>query len=212
MFILQEQPDVFVDACAADHHAQLLFISAFGRDTSVQQFMARLHQSSKDGGVDELTLCRHLGAKPALKLLVGDPRRLDKVTGRMPRAGLLGNLVQVWIFDPALLTVDHAAQAAWIFASQADAEAEEAVAWRLIKELSPVPLLDAWRAAVIDQVIARGGVIRPPCLGAIHAARIELSPDFTQWVSDGVSSGLLPAPGAQAGDRAGHQQRHLLAA
>ena len=112
LFVLTEQSDVFVDACAADHHAQLLFVSAFGRDTSIQQLLARLHQSSSQGGVDELTLLPHFGAKPSLKVMVGDPRRLEKVTGRMPKTGLLGNLVHAWIFDPALLKVDHATRSA----------------------------------------------------------------------------------------------------
>ena len=206
MFIFQEQSDVFVDACAADHHAQLLFISVFGRDTSIQQFMARLHQPCKDGGVDDLTLCTGTGGKPALKLLVGDARRLEKITGRMPRTGLLGNLVHAWIFDPALLEVDHAAQAAWIFdrldsaVSQAAApqeiqsEAHRASAWRLVKDLSPVPLLDAWQSAVLEHIGASGGLIRPACVGAVRTARIELSPDFAQWVSEGVGCGRLAVP------------------
>lgn len=191
MFILQEQPDVFVDACAANHHAQLLFISVFGRDTSIQQLLARLHQTSSDGGVDDLSLCAQYGAQPLMKVAVGDPRRLDKVTGRMPRTGLLGNLVHAWIYDPALHTVDHAAQAAWIFNLRGDDDAERATAWRLVKDLSPVPLIEAWRSAVLDHITASGGFIRPQCLGTVHAVRIELNADFTQWVSDGVRSGRL---------------------
>lgn len=198
MFILQEQPDVFIDACAADHHAQLLFISAIGRDTSIQQFMARLHQPSSDGGVDDLSLCTQYGAQPMMKVSVGDPRRLDKVTGRMPHTGLLGNLVHAWILDPALHAVDHAAQAAWIFNLHGNTGTERATAWRLVKDLSPVPLLDAWRNAVLDHITACGGFIRPQCLGTVHAVRIELNADFSQWVSDGVGSGRLAVPADRA--------------
>jgi hypothetical protein len=197
MFVLLEQSDVFVDACASDHHAQLLFLSVFGRDTSVQQLMARLHQPSSQGGVDQLTLLTHFGAKPSLQVLVGDARRLEKATGRMPKAGLLGNLVHTWIFDPALLRIDHALRSAWIFGPAGDgaveAERERLAAWNLIKELSPVPLLDAWADGVLAHVQASGGFVRPAVLGPVSAARIELSEDFPLWVSSSVRDGHLQA-------------------
>ncbi len=200
MFITQEQNDVFVDACASDHHSQLLFMSVYGRDTSIQQFMARLHQPAKDGGVDDVSLVTQFGAKPAIKVLVGDPRRLEKVTGRMPRTGLLGNFVHAWIFDPAMLAIDHAAQAAWIVSQRPefDLAEEDRAAWRLVKDLSPVPLLDAWQAQALEHVRGRGGVIRPPCVGSIRAVRIELQDDFPKWVSEGVQDGFLAVPDAQA--------------
>ncbi|OYU82493.1 MAG: hypothetical protein CFE45_27215 [Burkholderiales bacterium PBB5] len=199
MHVLLEQSDVFVDALASDHHAQLLFVSAYGRDTSIQQFMARLHQSSRDGGVDELTALTHYGAKQALKVLVGDPKRLEKTTGRMPRTGLLGNLVHAWIFDPAVLQVDHAARSAWLInhrtTAEIDKDALKAEAWRLVKDLSPVPLLDDWAQTTLRHVQASGGVVSPQCIGSIHAVRIELSEDFPAWVSRGVQDGLLSVPG-----------------
>lgn len=199
MHVLQEQSDVFVDAMASDHHAQLLFVSVFGRDTSIQQFMARLHQPARDGGVDEINALTHYGAKPALKVLVGDPKRLEKTTGRMPKTGLLGNLVHAWIFDPAVLQVDHATRSAWLInhwtSAQIDTVALKAEAWRLVKDLSPVPLLDAWAERVLRHIQASGGYFHPQCIGSIHAVRIELSEDFSAWVSSGVQDGLLSIPG-----------------
>lgn len=205
MFVLSEQSDVFIDAMASDHHAQLLFISVYGRDTSVQQFMARLHQSSREGGISQLTAVQRLGDKPALQVMVGDPKRLEKSTGRLPRTGLLGNLVHTWIFDPALLAVDHAARAAWIL-EPGRAEAVEQTeldreAWRLIKDLSPVPLLDEWQQPVMTHVQACGGFVRPRCVGRIHACRIELHEEFPAWVSQSVREGHLPVPNPQARQR-----------
>lgn len=199
MHVLVEQSDVFVDAMASDHHAQLLFVSVYGRDTSVQQFMARLHQSSRDGGVDQLTALPHYGAKPDLQVLVGDPKRLEKVTGRMPKTGLLGNLVHAWIFDPAVQLVDHATRSAWLFnhrtTAALDEDALKAQAWKLVKDLSAVPLLDTWAEATLRHVQASGGFISPQCIGSIFAVRIALNDDFPAWVSRGVQDGLLPVPG-----------------
>ncbi|CAD5366612.1 conserved hypothetical protein [Rubrivivax sp. A210] len=195
MFMLEEQSDVFIDAMASDHHAQLLFVSAYGRDTSIQQFMARLHQSSKDGGVDNLTAMKGYGQKPALRVLVGDPKRLEKSSGRLARTGLLGNLVHVWIFDPAVLAVDHACRSAWILDTKADREGQLAEAWRLIKELSPVPLLDDWMTPVIEHIQQMGGFALPPCIGHIHACRVEVHEAFSDWVSRSLREGHLAVPG-----------------
>ena len=207
IFVLMEQSDVFVDACAADHHAQLLFVSAYGRDTSIQQLLARLHQSSSQGGVDQLTLLTHFGAKPTLQVMVGDPRRLEKVTGRMPKTGLLGNLVHAWIFDPVLLQIDHASRSAWLFGralpeklnasgSTEGGDPQMAAAWRLVKELSPVPLLDEWSSRVLAHVQAAGGFVRPALVGPISAVRIELGEDFPTWVSERVADRSLLVPAA----------------
>lgn len=194
MFVLREQSDVFVDAMASDHHAQLLFISVYGRDTSIQQFMARLHQSSREGGISEVSAVERLGAKPALQVMVGDPKRLEKTTGRMPRTGLLGNLVHAWIFNPAVLNVDHATRSAWIMEPELDRPRLIELAWTLVKDLSPVPLLDAWRELVLRHVQGSGGLVSPQCIGGIRAFRIELPESFPDWVSQGVREGLLAAP------------------
>ena len=159
MFVLEQQSDVFVDALVSDHRAQLLFLSVYGRDTSIQQLMARLHQRRDQGGVDDLTLQDPASHSEVLRVLVGDPARLDKITGRLPRTGLLGNLLHAWIFDPAVLTLDPATGSGWLLEHlQGDlpkghrAAREAAQAWRMVKELSPVPLLDHWMLTVASAV------------------------------------------------------------
>lgn len=231
MYVLEEQSDVFVDAAAADHRGQLLFVSAFGRDTSIQQFMARLHEARREGGIEQMSLRRPAGAEawlpgePAgslgdnagttLRLFVGDPRRLEKHTGRLPR-GLLGNLVHAWIFDPALLEADHASRSGWVLerlpsnlgpgaltgfgpqsVGDAAASARRQIAdrcWQLVKQLSPVPLLDTWRERLIgfDACAAIGlALITTPCIGPVHAVRVETSEAFPRYVSEAVRCGVL---------------------
>lgn len=231
MYVLEEQSDVFVDAAAADHRGQLLFVSVFGRDTSIQQFIARLHEARREGGIEQMTLRRPAGAEAwlqsepagspsdsasaALQLFVGDPRRLEKHTGRLPR-GLLGNLVHAWIFDPALLEADHATRSGWVFeqvptnlapgaltgfgpqsASNEAAAARRQMAdrcWLLVKQLSPVPLLDAWREWLIGPNASAANdlaLTAPPCIGPVHALRVEISEAFPQYVSEAVRSGTL---------------------
>ncbi|MCW5631926.1 MAG: hypothetical protein KIT17_01185 [Rubrivivax sp.] len=237
MYVLEEQSDIFVDAAAADHRGQLLFVSTYGRDTSIQQFMARLHQARREGGIEELSLRRPAGSEdwlqaestdrgPAgvpfaadalqrqqmLQMPVGDPRRLQKVTGRMPR-GLLGNLVHAWIFDPALLEADHSTRSGWVFerigraqpldepgvsgingagASAARGQLADRC-WLLLKQLSPVPLLDPWREYIVSADATRSGLslMTSRCVGRVHAVRVQIEEPFSRFVSDAVRRGAL---------------------
>ena len=207
MYVLHEQSDVFVDACASDHRAQLLFISAYGRDTSIQQLMARIHQRATQGGVEHLSIANTAQGRPLLKVLTGDANRLDKVMGRCPKASLLGNLVHAWIFDPVLLKPDPATGSGWVFSQgdKIDGPAEYRQVWRMLKELSPVPLLDPWALTVMNHLVTVGSLVRPPCIGPIQVVRLELPEDFTSWVSERVRAGDLretsrptPGHGAQA--------------
>lgn len=217
MFTLDEQSDVFADACVSDHRAQLLFVSVYGRDTSIQQLLARLHQPTSQGGVDQLTLRSQpdravpaavRGSQQTLQVLVGDPARLDKLTGRLPRTGLLGNLLQAWIFDPVVQRLDPATGSAWLLdlnavrvspaapgsvdrdaARRVAMEAEQA--WRLVKELSPLPLLDHWMLPILSHLQTVQALQRPPCLGPVSALRIEMPEGFSAWVSEQVKAGVF---------------------
>jgi hypothetical protein len=196
MFILEQQSDVFVDALVSDHRAQMLFVSVYGRDTSIQQLMARLHLRRDQGGVDDLTLLDATSRSQAMRVLVGDPSRLDKLTGRLPRTGLLGNLLHAWIFDPAVLQLDPATGSGWLLEPLHGemphgqrAAREAAQAWRMVKELSPVPLLDHWMLPVLAHLQSIQALIRPATVGPVSALRIELPQDFMAWVSEQVRDG-----------------------
>lgn len=196
MFILEQQSDVFVDALVSDHRAQMLLLSVYGRDTSIQQLMARLHLRRDQGGVDDLTLLDAATRSQVMRVLVGDPGRLDKLTGRLPRTGLLGNLLHAWIFDPAVLQLDPATGSGWLLEHlQGEmpqglrAANEAAQAWRMVKELSPVPLLDHWMLPVLAHLQSIQALIRPAVVGPVSALRIELPQDFIAWVSAQVRDG-----------------------
>ena len=193
LYQLAEQSDVFVDACISDQRRDLLFLSVYGRDTPIQQLQARLHQSNEQGGVDRLTLKASLQDRPALEVMVGDPQRLDKVIGRLPRSGVLGNLVHAWIYDPALLKPDLSAGVGWVLSMCGPmVEAFEAEqSWLLVQELSPVPLLPHWSITVLQHLHQHGACERPAALGPMRALRIGLPEDFTTWVSEQVALGHL---------------------
>lgn len=196
LYTLLEQSDVFVDACVSDLNTQLLFLSVYGRDTSLQQLMARLHQPSSQGGVESLTMGLPGGSATVFRVLVGDAKRLEKTAGRMPKAGLLGNLAHAWIFDRRLLELDHAARAGWLFDQQRDRVAPDGDAWRLVQELSPVPLLASWCEPVLAHLQATRAMVPAASIGPVCAVRIELPEDFPKWVSDRLREGHLDVEAA----------------
>ncbi len=54
--------DVYADAYLADDSGRLLFLSVWGRDTALQELLARLQLPRSDNGIREFTLS-HEGFK-----------------------------------------------------------------------------------------------------------------------------------------------------
>jgi hypothetical protein len=91
-----------------------------------------------------------------LLVLIGDASRLEKLTGRLPRQNLFGNLTHAWIHDPVLVVPDRANRIVWrVFAEPREPhvptqrERFTAELWATLKQLMPVPLFDHWREPVL---------------------------------------------------------------
>lgn len=192
LYSIKEQSDVFADACVSDVAGQLLFLSVFGRDTSLQQLFARFQLRTNEGGIDQLTF--ETDGK-GVALAIGDANRLEKLTGRLPRETLFGNLSHAWVFDAAGLELDRANGAGWILIEAADAgDAERARQrrWRLVQMLAHVPLLDEWRDRVLEDLGAQAWHT-PACLGRLAAERLALPEDFESRVSRLLRAGSFGA-------------------
>lgn len=198
LYVIDEQPDVFADAVASDDNVQLLFMSVLGRDTSIQQLMARCQLPRAQGGIDKLSFRQEGAAGDALALLVGDPSRLDKFTGRLPKENLFGNLVHAWVFDPVILEPNRAGRSGWQIREQrADhgpLEADDDALWSLIKDVSPLPLLDHWRDPMLAWLHGRGAVRATRCLGRVGATKVVLPSAFEREISEMVRAGALQLP------------------
>jgi len=208
MFRVQEVGDLFVDACVRDPDTGAMrFLSIYGRDGALFKFFASFTLPKEQGGLAEFTLLDPDGT--STKVDVPEPSRLDKLTGKLPRGNLFGNLAQAWLFDKSLVQPDRANATAWgLYPCRAPDGPEltqgdiEDRLWQQVRELSPVPLANEWRAAVMGM----DGVrfvrwLRPdtclyPPLGPIQACRIELGKAFITAVSDLVRAGALQAPAA----------------
>ena len=205
LFKLRELSDLFADACVRDDSGQLMFLSLYGRDTAIQQLLAAFTLKVSEGGFDSFHLQGPAGESH--RVHVGNVDRLEKFTGKLPRDNLFGNLVHLWLYDPALIRADRSNRVAWVLVDGAEDPSEQSEAirtrvWGLYKLLSPVPLLDTWQQAVLsrtgNEVVTQMGETPYPPLGRIAAARVGLPDHFPEIVSGMVKAGALtqeaPAP------------------
>lgn len=197
LLTIQNFADLFVDACLRDDKSELLFLSLFGRDTSILQFFSAFSLKRNEGGLIEGANAQFVLHDDAMRphtVVVSDVDRLEKLTGRLPSENLFGPLTHAWLFDPCLTCCDRGKREAWLL-DEGTGERDAHKLWRRITELSPVPLLEHWREAIIDGLGER--LVRPLAennaapLGAIGGYRVHLPTGFEAFVSAAVVRGLL---------------------
>jgi hypothetical protein len=203
MFRIQEFSDVMADACLRDSEGRFLFLSLFGRDNAILQFLAAMELPRAEQGVDRFHLVDAGGQ--AHPVDVGGTDRLSKHSGRLPRQNIFGPVSHLWVFDATLTRPDLVNRHAWVLRRTTeldDGTLKERLldqAWETVKTLSPVPLLDDWREPVMTFASAAGMVrliddrIYPP-LGPIAGARVALGQHFLPRLSTLVAAGDLRLP------------------
>jgi hypothetical protein len=196
VFAIKEISDLFVDACVQDSEGRLVFLSVYGRDTALNQFYAAMQLGSHEGGLRSF----RIQAEPTQQVAVGDVDQLDKHHGRLP-ATLFGNLTQAFVYQKRVCSIDKSngvaillypvSEARMLLANRAQVDQQ---IWSLVKQLSPVALLDHWRGALfaecpgLSQSLGEG-VYLP--IGDISAWRVQLPTTFTDTVSRLIRTGYL---------------------
>ena len=112
MYQIDNFPEVWADACLRDSEGRFLFLSIYGRDTALLQFMAAMELPRADNGLDRFTLI-----DPATSdrhaIDVAGTERLSKLSTRLPRDTVFGALTQTWIYDTAVATPDIVNRQGW---------------------------------------------------------------------------------------------------
>lgn len=207
LYRVRELSDVFVDACLRNEAGELMFLSVFGRDGALQQFLAAFSLPANNGGLDQFHLveCHHdettgvIEERNAGLVGVQNPDRLTKLTGRLPKDNLFGNLVHTWIYDPVLTKPDRANRQAWIMDSAPFTKTNRPIIleriWDAYKLLSPVPLRDDWKEVVLrathESCVTLLHQTQNPPIGQICAARIHLPESFGDTISRMVKARII---------------------
>lgn len=150
---INEAPGVYADALLRDERGSLLFCSLWGRDTAIQELLARLSVSIEEGGLRSLRL---EGPQGTETIHIDRMPSIEKLTGRLPPKNLFGNLVQLWLFDRLAIEPDRANRRALLLQRQTQ-DADTAL-WALVRNVIHVPLLDAWKDVVLDVFQQRGWI------------------------------------------------------
>lgn len=201
MYRIEELSDIWVDACLRNSDGRLMFLSYFGRDGSVMQFLASLELGRTERGLNRFHLVGPDGQRHPVD--VEGTERLGKHAARLPRQNLFGPLTHNWVYDKTLQHPDRANRIAWVMhrVTAETTQQEQPLydkAWAAMVDLSPVALLDHWREPCLAWCREKRAVELLddpvyPAIGQVMAMRVSLSDHFVKFVSDGVRSGLLEA-------------------
>jgi len=187
LYQVEECPDLYIDACVCDEQRNLVFLSAWGRDTALQEFIARITLGAADNGLDQFHILvegRALPVFPNIDLL-------EKRTTRQFRGTLFGSLLHLWLFDRRCVQPDRANHFAYALLEHEQSPHQRL--WPLITETSPLPLLPHWQAPVMD-VLTQHGMLQalPGTLGAVTAWRLSLQLDVLEpALGDLIRQGYL---------------------
>lgn len=204
MYRIAEMQDLFVDSVVVDDNHQLIFASLYGRDTAIQQLLAAFTLPVTSGGLDKISLDDPSNAFAAnigdsFEVLIGEPDRLDKFSGRLPRENVFGNLSHTWIFDPACMKIDRVNRKAWFLELSSlpmtgariggDAEMRWKI-WQTVKLLSAIPLLDEWMELILrcESICV---IKTARSLGRVFAMNVALRQDYEAQIASMVLSRQL---------------------
>lgn len=189
LYRIDECPDLMADGCVGDEHGNLVFLSAWARDTAVQEFLARLTLGRSEQGLDQFHLVTDQASIP---VVVGNADNLEKRSTRAFRRTLFGSMVHLWLFDKRCVKPDKANASALALLPRAVSDHTDRL-WALVRETCPLPLLDHWRDDVLALLQSRDMLTRLPLtLGLLEGHRLALDvPALTTALGELIRNGTL---------------------
>ncbi|RTB44103.1 hypothetical protein [Pseudomonas aeruginosa] len=172
LYRIDECPDLMADACVGDDQGNLTFVSLWGRDTAIQQFIARLTLGHDEDGLDQFHIINDQGA--SIPVFVGSVERLQKRMTRAYRRTLFGSLTNLWLFDRRCSQPDKSNASAFALLLRDDGD-PDAKLWQLVRETCPLPLLDHWQSHLLV-MLRRLDMLRqlPKAIGPLDGYRVSI--------------------------------------
>lgn len=193
MFQLNAVYGAFCDAWAADSDSRLVFLSAWGRDASIQELLGRLTLPGSEQGIQSLYLAD--GSRTTL-VEVPDPNQLSKQLRRV-KTPLFGELVHLLVYQQVVAQADRANGRAFLVGRAAapdEAGIDDVRVWSCLRDLCHLPLLDQWQEVVLRTARQAGWVQELRSYG-INAVAISLDRSATEEeISRLVRVGMLSSP------------------
>ena len=190
LYSIRESPDLMSDACVCNDAHQLIFVSLWGRDTAMQEFLARLTLGNHEKGLDSFNLI--LESASDVEVLVGNLNRIEKRTTRVFKRTLFGSLVHLWLFDHRCREPDKANGKAFALIPRNTPNRDDRL-WMLTKDTCPLPLLDHWRDTVLD-LLRKREMLSPIswAIGPVEGFRLAIdTPALTSALGELIQTGIL---------------------
>lgn len=174
IYSMVEIPDLQIDACIKDDNQNLVFLSVWGRDTSIQEFLGRaiLNGKSKEHGLERFSVQLDYHEIP---VYIGDVKRLEKVKQKISDRSLFGQLTHMWVYDSKCVKADKATHKATLLTLDEQDDLHTSQLWQVVKDLCPLPLLGHWEVEVLA-LIEQYQMIKPltKVVGTARAWNIAL--------------------------------------
>lgn len=183
---LQDIPDLKCDSCVANEKSELIFISIWGRETAIQELLAKLTigETTKHG-LSEIKFNNHNQVRLA------EGQQYAKRTLKVNKT-LFGSLIHVFIFDKRIIEPNRDSKS-MITLYRKDAISVTPCYFDAIKHLTSVPLLEHWAEEVV--LIAKQQEMineHSPLVGDIYATTITVHDmTLTQIMSFLIKDGSL---------------------
>jgi len=131
---------------------------------------------------------------------LGSPESLEFLSGRLPTS-LFGNLIQVFVYKQLVQKPDFANRKALQLFINGDAGDHSDKLWTLVKNLSPLPLLDQWREVILNLFREKHWLEELPGMGDVSAHVASIPEDeLAELLKANIQSGALLAEANEAGN------------
>jgi len=186
-------PDLYADAALVNAYDKLLFLSLWGRDTAIQEFLAGISLANEEGGINSFFLKtgkRDSGESIRKLVQIGESKRLNHHSGRMPASNVFGgDMAHLWVFDRLVTDPDLANRRTIAISRAVDTASVSTVSqsriWHLTKAICHLPLLDHWAETIVKRFYEREWIKDFNGIG-VSGALIDLS--LSEEVEDEISS------------------------
>jgi hypothetical protein len=196
LYYIRESQDLMADGYLADEGGNLIFLSIWGRDTSIQQLLARLTLGAEKDGLNSLHI---VGQDDSVnKLAIANVQALEKRTAREYGRTLFGTIVHLWLFDLRCIEPDKANGTAVILVPKDDPILVQRL-WAVVQDTCPLPLLAHWRDLVLELLKSRSMLSPlPQAKGPLEGFRLTLDvPALSEALGNLIRADRLRIP---AGD------------
>ena len=188
MIHINQQTGVFCDSFVGND-TSILFASFWGRNTSLQQFLARIELPPHEGGINELTF--ELSKENSQTFFLQNTKNMQKLSGRVPGTIYGKDLSHIFIYDKSTVKIDYSNYKATILYFDNN-QIDDYIIWKLLKALSSIPLLDIWMDRIIQVCYQDGYIDNIDGFGGVSALMIKLCEvDFERSISHMIKNQTL---------------------